>query len=50
MRLKKADAAKAQATVVAAFNGGVILNNLDNASIRHDANYANTIGNTLNST
>lgn len=50
MRLKKADAAKAQAAVAAAFSGGVILNNADNASIRHDANYTNTIGNTLNST
>ena len=39
MRLSKVDAAKAQATVQAAFQGGVILANADNAYIRHDANY-----------
>ena len=50
MRLSKADAAKAQATVQAAFQGGVILVNADNALIRHDANYTNPIGATLNST
>jgi hypothetical protein len=50
MRLSKADAQKAQATVVAAFQGGVILANADNAFIRHDANYTNQIGVTLNST
>ena len=31
MRLSKADATKAQATVQAAFQGGVILANADNA-------------------
>lgn len=50
MRLSKADATKAQATVQAAFAGGVILLNADNAFIRHDANYTSQIGGTLNST
>jgi hypothetical protein len=50
MRLSKVDAAKAQSTVQAAVNGGVILTNADNAYMRHDANYLNPIGNTLNST
>jgi len=50
MRLSKADATKAQSTVQAAFAGGVILVNADNALIRHDANYTNPIGATLNST
>lgn len=50
MRLSKADAAKAQSTVTAAFQAGVILTNADNALIRHDANYQNPIGATLNST
>lgn len=50
MRLSKADAAKAQAAVTAAFAGGVILTNADNAIIRHDANYTNPIGNLLNAT
>lgn len=50
MRLSKADAAKADQTVKAAFAGGVILLNADNAILRHDPNYAQPIGNTLNST
>ena len=50
MRLGKADAAMAKTAVTAAFNGGVILSNADNAYIRHDANYVNGVGNTLNST
>ncbi len=50
MRLSKVDAAKAQATVQAAFNGGVIIQNSDNALMRHDANYTSPIGNMLNST
>jgi hypothetical protein len=50
MRLGKVDATKAQSTVQAAFAGGVILANADNAYMRHDANYLNPIGNTLNST
>jgi hypothetical protein len=50
MRLTKVDAAKAEQTVKAAVQGGVILANADNAVIRHDANYAQPIGNMLNST
>ena len=50
MRLSEVDAATAQATVAAAFAGGVILTNGDNAVIRHDANYINNVGNTLNGT
>jgi hypothetical protein len=50
MRLSKADAAAAQSAVVAAFTGGVILANADNASIKHDVNYVNPSGNTLNGT
>jgi hypothetical protein len=48
MRLSKRDPAPAQAAVLDAFNGGVITDNADNAGIKHDANYANPIGNTLN--
>lgn len=50
MRLAKNDAAKAQTTVAAAFAGGVITDNLDNALNRHDANFVNGLGNTLNGT
>src|SRR6185436_4473734 len=50
MRLSKVDAAKAQSAVQAAFAGGVITDNADNAYMRHDANYLNPIGNMLNST
>ncbi len=50
MRLSKADAARAQSTVQAAFAAGVIIENKDNALMRHDANYTNPIGNTLNAT
>ncbi|TKK66897.1 SusD/RagB family nutrient-binding outer membrane lipoprotein [Ilyomonas limi] len=50
MRLSKVDPAKAQTTVQAAFNGGVILQNEDNAMMRHDANYTSPIGNMLNGT
>jgi Starch-binding associating with outer membrane len=50
MRLSKADVAKAQATVQAAFAGGVIIDNADNAYMRHDANYALPVGNMLNGT
>lgn len=50
MRLSKADAAKAQAAVQAAFAGGVILTNADNAFMRHTNDYTNPIGATLNST
>jgi hypothetical protein len=48
MRIAKADAAKAQATVQAAVAGGVITTNADNAYMRHDANYTQPIGGTLN--
>ena len=50
MRLSKVDATKAQAAVQAAFNGGVITANADNAYMRHDANYQNPAGNMLNGT
>jgi hypothetical protein len=48
MRLIKADLAKAQSTVQAAVAGGVITTNADNAFIRHDANFTQPIGATLN--
>ena len=48
MRLVKIDAAKAQATVQAAFTAGVITSNADNAYMRHDGNYTQPIGGTLN--
>jgi len=47
MRLSKVDPATAQTTVAAAFAGGVILSNADNAVIRHDGNYNNSFGVTL---
>jgi hypothetical protein len=50
MRLSAVDPTQAQAAVKAAFDGGVILQNADNAFVRHDANYKNPISNTLNST
>src|SRR4051794_19027672 len=50
MRLSKVDAAKAQQIVQAAFTGGVITSNADNAYMRHDPNYQNPVGNTLNGT
>ncbi len=50
MRLSKIDAAKAQSTVQAAFAGGVISGNGDNAFMRHTNDYTNPLGNTLNST
>ena len=50
MRLSKVDPATAQATVKAALTGGVILQNADNAIMRHDANYTSPIGNMLNAT
>jgi len=48
MRLSKINPAKAEATVAAAFTGGVILTNADNAFIRNQAGYTNGIGATLN--
>ncbi len=50
MRLSKVDPTTAQNTVAAAAAGGVILVNADNAVNKHDANYVNGVGNTLNST
>ena len=50
MRLSKVDATKAQSAIQAAFAGGVITDNADNAYMRHDANYLNPAGNMLNST
>ncbi|MHA4812126.1 SusD/RagB family nutrient-binding outer membrane lipoprotein [Flavitalea flava] len=48
MRLIKIDPAIAQSTVQAAVAGGVITTNEDNAYIRHDANFTQPIGSTLN--
>jgi hypothetical protein len=50
MRLSKVDAEMAEATVAAAFAGGVILTNADNAVVLHDANNINNTANVLNST
>ncbi len=50
MRLSKRDAGRAQQVVSEAFKGGVIISNLDNTVMRHDNNYLNPIGNTLNAT
>jgi hypothetical protein len=48
MRLSKVDPVKAAATVQAAFTGGVIMANADNAYVRHTSDYQQPIGNTLN--
>lgn len=48
MRLSKKDPTKAQSIAQAAFAGGVITDNIDNAYIRHDANFQQPIGGTLN--
>lgn len=50
MRLSKVDAARAEQVVNTAFQGGVMTSNDDNAVIRHDANYVNGPGRTLNAT
>jgi len=50
MRLSKVDQAQAQEIVSSAFDAGVITENADNALMRHNANFANPMGNTLNST
>jgi hypothetical protein len=50
MRLSEVDPATAEATVAAAFAGGVIVDNADNAVVRHDGNYVNNTGNVLNAT
>lgn len=48
LRLSKIDAAKAESTVKAAVAGGVMTANSDNAVIRHDANFTQPVGATLN--
>ena len=48
MRLSKVDPARAEQLAGIALQGGVMQSNADNAVIRHDANYTNTIGNILN--
>ena len=40
--------AKAKSTVAAAFAGGIILVNADNAIVRHDGNYPNLTAGVLN--
>lgn len=50
MHLSEVDPATAQSTVASAFAGGVILENSDNAVIRHDGNYGNLTANVLNAT
>ncbi len=50
MRLTKVDPSQAQQLVAKAVQGGVMELNTDNATIRHDPNYVNGIGNLLNST
>jgi hypothetical protein len=50
MRIAKVDATKSTAAITAAVNGGVILDNADNAYMRHDANYMQPLGSTLNGT
>ncbi len=50
MRLTNAAPALAQQTVKDAVAGGVMDSNADNAVIRHNANYQNNIGSTLNGT
>jgi len=50
MRLSKVDPGLAQQTVQAAFQGGVMESNDDNFVIRHDNNYNNAHGSTLNGT
>ncbi|MBW3469502.1 SusD/RagB family nutrient-binding outer membrane lipoprotein [Arthrospiribacter ruber] len=50
MRLSRVDPSRAQQIAQTAFSNGVILENEDNAVIRHDNNFLNPIGNTLNAT
>jgi len=50
MRLSNVEPTQAASIVKTAFAGGVITENLDNAAVKHDANYKNPISNTLNST
>ncbi|GAB2772108.1 SusD/RagB family nutrient-binding outer membrane lipoprotein [Rhabdobacter roseus] len=50
MRLTKIDPGLAQQTAQRAFQGGLMQANADNAVVRHNANYVNGLGNTLNAT
>ncbi len=54
MHLTKVDAAKAGATVTAAIGGdaaaNLIIVNANNAVVKHDANFVNGLGNTVNGT
>ncbi len=50
MRLSKVDPAQAEQIVKTAYQNGVMQTNDDNAVIRHDANYVNGPGRTLNAT
>jgi Starch-binding associating with outer membrane len=50
MRLSKIDAAQAQQIAQKAFQGGLIEINSENAVVKHDANYLNSVGQLLNST
>lgn len=50
MRLSKRNQTTAQQVVQTAFQGGLMESNADNAVVRHDNNYQNGIGATLNST
>lgn len=50
MRLSKVNPTKAASVVQTALQGGVMTTNEDNAIIRHDDNFRNATGNTLNST
>lgn len=50
MHLSQVNASLAQSTVADAFAGGVIVQNADDATIKHDANYQNGIGNVVNGT
>jgi hypothetical protein len=48
MRLSKVDPGKAEEYVKKAVSGGLMQSNEDNAVIRHNANYSNPIGSSLN--
>ena len=50
MRLSKRDPSRAQALVQEAYEAGVITSNANNVVIRHDANFTNVTGVTLNAT
>ncbi|GAB3896969.1 SusD/RagB family nutrient-binding outer membrane lipoprotein [Spirosoma agri] len=50
MRLSKVNPTLAQSTVQKAVAGGVMQSNADNFVVRHNANFTNSVGATLNST